>query len=76
MNEDHDILIELKTDVKYIRKSADEQKISDTAQWKRIDQHTLEITGLKESKNMILKFVTALFGAGGLVWGVVEWLRR
>ena len=72
MNEDHDILIELKTDVKYIRESVDETKRHTTALWKKTDEHGDAIAGIKESNRGLWVVVSTLLGGGGLV-GLILW---
>ena len=37
--EEHDLLIELKTDMKYVRQGVDDIRRSDAKQWERIDEH-------------------------------------
>ena len=68
MSEDHDILIELKTDVKYIRESVDTMQKSDLAQWREIDS-------LKGSNRGLWVILSSLLGGGGLI-GMVLWALK
>ena len=57
MSEERDLLIELKTDIKYIREGVESLRKSDIKQWEKLDAQGKQISGQKSS-------------LAHLIWGV------
>lgn len=65
--QDRDILIEVRADMKHVREGVDHLKASDTKQWEKLDSHSEKIA----THDVIIKWVGGIGSA--VIAGILIW---
>ncbi len=78
-NNDHDMLVELNSDMKHVRSGFEDMKRSHEANWKKTDIHSAILerhtNTLEFGKKLFWLLVTSLVGGSGLI-GLIFWALK